>query len=222
MTLNEMLFQLNNENLGYKQNTVLHNISLSIAKGERVALVGESGAGKSTLLSALQTRFKNKAALIPQDVGLVRNLSVFHNIYMGRLNAHGAGYNLLNLAWPQKCEVNQIKPLVERLGLADKLFKVTGELSGGQQQRTAVCRALYQGGSAVIGDEPVSAVDSHMASTIMKALNAEFDTVVLALHDVDLALKFSSRIIGIKGGVISFDQPTDKLSRQDLDFLYEG
>jgi phosphonate transport system ATP-binding protein len=56
----------------------------------------------------------------------------------------------------------------------------------------------------------------------MKALNAEFDTVVLALHDVDLALKFSSRIIGIKGGVISFDQPTDKLSRQDLDFLYEG
>jgi phosphonate transport system ATP-binding protein len=74
----------------------------------------------------------------------------------------------------------------------------------------------------VIGDEPVSAVDSHMANTIMKALNTEFDTVVLALHDVDLALKFSSRIIGIKGGVISFDQPTDKLSRQDLDFLYEG
>ena len=108
-----MLFQLNNENLGYKQSTVLHNISLSIAKGERVALVGESGAGKSTLLLALQTRFKDKAALIPQDVGLVRNLSVFHNIYMGRLNVHGAGYNLLNLAWPQKREVDQIKTLVE-------------------------------------------------------------------------------------------------------------
>ena len=217
-----MLFQLNNESFGYKQNTVLRNITLSIAKGERVALVGESGAGKSTLLSALQTRFQDKAALIPQDVGLVRNLSVFHNIYMGRLNAHSSAYNLLNLAWPQKREVEQIKPLVDQLGLADKLFKSTGELSGGQQQRTAVCRALYQGGSAVIGDEPISAVDNHMANTIMKALSAQFETVVLALHDVDLALKYSSRIIGIKGGAIRFDQPTDKLSRQDLDFLYEG
>ena len=216
-----MLFQLTNENLGYKQSTVLRNVSLSIAKGERVALVGESGAGKSTLLSALQSRFKDKAALIPQDVGLVRNLSVFHNVYMGRLNAHSTGYNLLNLAWPQRREVDQIRPLVERLGLSDQLFKSTGELSGGQQQRTAVCRALYQGGDAVIGDEPVSAVDNHMANRVMTALGEQFETVVLAMHDVELALKYSSRIIGIKGGEIRFDQSADQLSRQDLDFLYE-
>ena len=215
------MFQLTNANLGYKQGSVLRNISLEINEGERVALVGESGAGKSTLLAALQSQLQNEATLIPQDLGLVNNLSVFHNIYIGRLNTYSSVYNLLNLAWPQKREVQKIKPLVERLSLVDKLFKPTGELSGGQQQRTAICRALFQGGSAIIGDEPVSAVDNHMANIIMETLIAKFPTVVLALHDVDLAIKFSTRIIGIKDGAICFDQSTVDLSRQDLDFLYQ-
>ena len=215
------MFQLTNANLGYKQSSVLRNISLEINEGERVALVGESGAGKSTLLAALQSQLQNEVTLIPQDLGLVNNLSVFHNIYIGRLNTYSSVYNLLNLAWPQKREVQKIKPLVERLSLVDKLFKPTGELSGGQQQRTAICRALFQGGSAIIGDEPVSAVDNHMANIIMETLIAKFPTVVLALHDVDLAIKFSTRIIGIKDGAICFDQSTIDLSRQDLDFLYQ-
>ena len=215
------MFQLTNANLGYKQSSVLRNISLEINEGERVALVGESGAGKSTLISALQSQLRNEVTLIPQDLGLVNNLSVFHNIYIGRLNTYSSVYNLLNLAWPQKREVQKIKPLVEQLSLVDKLFKPTGELSGGQQQRTAICRALFQGGSAVIGDEPVSAVDNHMADIIMKTLIAKFTTVVLALHDVDLAIKFSTRIIGIKDGAICFDQSTIDLTRQDLDFLYQ-
>ena len=215
------MFQLTNANLGYKQSSVLRNISLEINEGERVALVGESGAGKSTLLAALQAQMRNKAALIPQDLGLVHNLSVFHNIYIGRLNSYSSVYNLLNLAWPQRREVQKIKPLVEQLGLVDKLFKPTGELSGGQQQRTAICRALFQGGSAIIGDEPVSAVDKHMANIIMEILIAKFTTVVLAMHDVDLAIKFSTRIIGIKDSAICFDQSTIDLTRQDLDFLYQ-
>ena len=215
------MFQLTNANLGYKQSSVLRNISLEINEGERVALVGESGAGKSTLLAALQAQMQNKAALIPQDLGLVNNLSVFHNIYIGRLNSYSSVYNLLNWAWPQRREVQKIKPLVEQLGLVDKLFKPTGELSGGQQQRTAICRALFQGGSAIIGDEPVSAVDKHMANIIMETLIAKFTTVVLAMHDVDLAIKFSTRIIGIKDSAICFDQSTIDLTRQDLDFLYQ-
>ena len=215
------MFQLTNANLGYKQSAVLRNISLEIDEGERVALVGESGAGKSTLLAALQSQLQNEVTLIPQDLGLVNNLSVFHNIYIGRLNTYSSVYNLLNLAWPQKREVQKIKPLIERLSLVDQLFKPTGELSGGQQQRTAICRALFQGGSAIIGDEPVSAVDNRMANIIMKTLIAKFPTVVLALHDVDLAIKFSTRIIGIKDGAICFDQSTIGLTRQDLDFLYQ-
>ena len=215
------MFQLDNESLGYEGGIVLRDISLSISAGERVALVGESGAGKSTLLSVLQSRYRKDCTLIPQDPGLVRNLSVFHNVYMGRLNCHSTAYNLLNLVWPQRKQIDRIMPIVERLGLSEKLFTRTGELSGGQQQRTAICRALLQSGDAVLGDEPVSAADSHQARVIMDALVETFDTVVLAMHDVELALQYTSRIIGIKHSKIVLDSSTSGLKKSAIDLLYQ-
>ena len=188
----------------------------------RVALVGESGAGKTTLLSVLQSRCNGDTALIPQDSGLVRSLSVFHNVYMGSLHRHSAAYNLMNLVWPRSKEVERIRPIVERLGLDDKLFTRVGELSGGQQQRTAIGRALFQGGDAVLGDEPVSAADNHQSRAIFNALTESFKTVIVAMHDVDLALEFSTRIIGIKDGGIALDAPAGELTRADLDFLYKA
>ncbi len=201
---------------------MLHGISVSVSRGERVALVGKSGAGKSTLLSVLRERAGGDIALIPQDPGLVRSLSVFHNVYMGGLHRHSTAYNLLNLVWPQAKAQAEVRPIVKRLGLADKLFERTGELSGGQQQRTAVCRALMQGGDAVLADEPVSAADSHQSRVILSAINEVFDTVIIAMHDVDLALEFSTRIIGIKDAGIALDAPAEQVSRADLDFLYGG
>jgi phosphonate transport system ATP-binding protein len=217
-----VLFQLSNEDLGYDGDAVLRGISVTIAAGERVALVGESGAGKTTLLSVLQSRYNGTTALIPQELGLVRSLSVFHNVYMGSLHRHSAAYNLMNLVWPRPKEVERIRPIVERLGLGDKLFERAGALSGGQRQRTAICRAILQGGDAVLGDEPVSATDNHQSRVIMDALRETFKTVILAMHDVDLALEFSTRIIGIKDGGIALDAPAGELTRPDLDFLYRG
>lgn len=217
-----MLFRLNNEDLGYDKGIVLRGISISIAAGERVALIGESGAGKSTLLSVLQDRYGSNTALIPQQAGLVRSLSVFHNVYMGSLHRHSAAYNLLNLAWPRKLEIARIRPIVERLGLGDKLFTPSGELSGGQQQRTAIARAVLQGGEAVLGDEPVSATDNHQSRVVLALLSETFNTVILAMHDVDLALEFSTRIIGIKDGGIALDAPAKDITRQSLDFLYQN
>jgi len=213
-------FQLDNEDLGYNGDPVLRGISVTVAAGERVAFVGESGAGKSTLLSVLQRRYDGNAALIPQDPGLVRSLSVFHNVYMGSLHRHSAAYNLMNLVWPRRKEVERIYPIVQRLGLGDKLFERAGELSGGQQQRTAICRAIFQGGDAVLGDEPVSATDNHQSRVVLEALRETFETVILAMHDVDLALEFSTRIIGIKDGGIALDAAARDLTRSDLDFLY--
>jgi len=216
-----VLLQLVNQDLGYAdQSPVLHGVSLCIERGERIALVGESGAGKSTLLAALQARLQEQSALIPQQPGLVASLSVFHNIYMGRLAQHATPYNLLNLVWPQRREIEKICPLLERLGLEHKLFESAGELSGGQQQRTGVCRALYQGGALVLGDEPVSAVDAHQARSVLDTLHEHFDTVILAMHDVRLALRYASRIVGLRDGRVVIDQPSDGLDSRDQDSLY--
>ena len=216
------MIQLRNENLGFKGDIVLHDISLNITAGERVALVGESGCGKSTLLSVLQSRYRANCAYIPQDPGLVRSLSVFHNVYIGSLHRHSTSYNLLNLIWPQQKPIKNISSIVERLGLLDKLFTRVGELSGGQQQRTAICRAILQGGDIVLGDEPVSAADSRQSRVIMDTLFEIFDTVILAMHDVELALQYATRVIGIRDGKIVIDQSTDGLQRHDLDFLYQA
>jgi phosphonate transport system ATP-binding protein len=216
-----VLLELVNQDLGYDQVPVLRDVSIEIHAGDRIALIGESGAGKSTLLAAIQARLLDRAALVPQNPGLVHSLSVFHNIYMGRLNRHSTWYNLLNLAWPQRREVAAIRPLVERLGLEHKLFERAGALSGGQQQRVGVCRALHQGGALVLGDEPVSAVDNHQARTVLDALHESFETVVLAMHDVDLALSYASRIVGLKHGSIVVDRPSAGLTAADLDFLYK-
>ena len=78
------------------------------------------------------------------------------------------------------------------------------------------------GGNAVLGDEPVSAVDNHQSRIIIQALCDNFETVVLALHDVELALEYSTRIIGIKNGQIALDAATSTLLRSDLDFLYSA
>lgn len=216
-----MLLELVNEDLGYNKGPVLHDVSISIRPGDRIALIGESGAGKSTLLGAIQSRLLKQAALIPQNSGLVSSLSVFHNIYMGRLNQYPTWYNLLNLAWPRKKEIDAVRLLVQRLNLEDKLFERAGALSGGQQQRVAVCRALHQNGDLVLGDEPVSAVDNHQARVVLDALHECFDTLVLAMHDVELALSYASRIVGLKQGRIVLDQENNGLCLSDLDFLYK-
>jgi phosphonate transport system ATP-binding protein len=216
-----LLLRLVNQDLGYDRGPVLRDVSIAISVGDRIALIGESGAGKSTLLAAIQARLLDQAALVPQHPGLVGSLSVFHNIYMGRLHRHPTWYNLLNLAWPRQREIAAIRPLVRRLGLEEKLFEPAGALSGGQQQRVGVCRALHQGGALVLGDEPVSAVDSHQARTVLDALHQQFDTVILAMHDVELALRYASRIIGLKRGGIVLDRPSAGLTASDLDFLYQ-
>ena len=214
------MFQLDDVEAGYNGRAVLHGVSLSIKPGERVALVGRSGAGKSTLLTLLYEQRKDRAALVPQEAALVRTLSVFHNVYAGRLDRHGALYNIANLIRPMRREVSAVRAVTDSLGLSDKLFEPAGELSGGQQQRTAVARALFHGGDALLGDETVSAVDEHQARAVLGAINAAFGTVVLAMHDTKLALEFTDRIIGLDHGRVVMDEPAAGLSPADLATLF--
>lgn len=216
------LFDLRNAAARYNGAAVLSDITLSITAGERVALVGPSGAGKSTLLRMLYEQRAKEAALLPQELGLVRVLSVFHNIYMGRLNQHSAWYNFINLIRPMSREVSAVRAITERLGLEEKLFEPAGELSGGQQQRTAVGRALNQGSNILIGDEPVSAVDEHQSRVVLESINEAHETVLIAMHDITLAIAYSDRIVGLRDGSIVMDQPTAGMVPSDLDDLYRN
>ena len=206
---------------GYNGQTVLHDVTLTIAAGERIALVGRSGAGKSTLLRLIYEHLADQAALVPQEHGLVKALTVFHNVYIGRLNRHSVWRNLANLVRPLQSEVEVIRPIVAELELEPELFEPVGALSGGQQQRTSVGRALYQDVPVLLGDEPVSAVDEHQSRVILQNINANKSTVILAMHDIGLALDYTDRIIGLRDGRITMDEPSASLTASDLAPLYQ-
>lgn len=213
------------ERLGYGERAVFEQLTLAVRQGERIALLGRSGSGKSTLISALYRRLSEagrRVALVPQDHALVPQLSVFHNIYMGRLDRHGAVYNALNLLRPFRREREAVAPFAEELGLAPELFRPVERLSGGQRQRTAVGRAFFRGGDILLADEPVSAVDETQARRILQGMTERFPTLVLSLHAVDLALETADRIIGLKAGRVVVDAPAGALTQGELDGLYAG
>jgi len=214
------VFFLNNADLAYEGRVVLNQLCLSIAPGERVALVGRSGVGKSTLLAALRAQQPRTSAWCPQQSGLVPMLSVYHNIYMGGLQRHNSLYNLLNLIKPQSEPLCEITELTAQLQLDKQLFDRVEQLSGGQCQRVAIGRALYQQQNVFLGDEPVSAVDDYQAEQLLQLIVERHETLVLALHDVEMALSTCDRIIGLKGGAIVLDAPSSTLKVEQLAALY--
>jgi phosphonate transport system ATP-binding protein len=216
------LVELRKASVGYGGLPVLHDIDLTINIGERVAVMGRSGAGKSTLLNLLHARLVEQVALIPQAAALVKTLSVFHNVYMGRLDRHPTWYNLRTLAWPARREITEVERTLELVGLADKLFERAGTLSGGQQQRASVARALYNERSIVIGDEPVSALDRRQGAEILGKLCGRHDTVILAMHDIPLALAHADRLVVIDEGRIVLDAPAHTVTAVDLVPYYGG
>ena len=210
------MLELKDASVGYNGRAVLHDLSLSIADGECVVVMGRSGAGKSTLLGLLYEQAPADIALVPQAAALVGSLSVFHNVYMGRLDRHSTAYNLRNLVWPRADELAQVSGVLAEVGLAETLRAQAGALSGGQQQRVSVARALYNGRSILIGDEPVSALDSVQGSEILGLLRRRFKTLALALHDVGLALEHADRIVVLEHGRKVIDAPAATLSARDL------
>jgi len=199
---------------------VVGPLSLHIRDGEHVALVGKSGAGKSTLIRLMYQHAEQQASLIPQDLGLVNALPVFHNVFMGQLHEHSLWYNTWTLLRPFKTDRKAIAALLGRLGMEEKQWTPAASLSGGQRQRVAIGRALYRQAPLLLADEPISALDGLMAHQVMEYLVEQFSTSVIALHDVDMALKYCSRIVGIQDGRVALDAPAAKLEPADIMTLY--
>ena len=211
-----IVFELKRACAGYNGRPVLFDIDLTVRARERIAVMGRSGAGKSTLLGLLYAQRPGDVALVPQASALVKPLSVFHNVYMGRLDRHSTAYNLRTLVWPAVCKVAEVRNVLASVGLEEEMFSATGALSGGQQQRTSVARALYNGRPILIGDEPVSALDRVQGADILSLLKSQHQTVVLALHDVHHALEHADRIVVLEHGRKIIDEPSTTLTANDL------
>ncbi|MFM8676409.1 MAG: ABC transporter ATP-binding protein [Burkholderiaceae bacterium] len=205
---------------------VLHGVSLEIASGEFVCLMGQSGSGKSTLmniLGCLDSPTRGEYVLAGQQVsGLAPDaLAVIRNRQLGFVFQ---GFNLLkrmsaidNVALPMiyagEGRAQALQRAQEKLrltGLADLAQRLPNQLSGGQQQRVAIARALVMNPSVLLADEPTGNLDTATSEEIMgliQRLNREQSiTVALVTHEPDIA-RFGQRLIRLKDGRVIFDGP---------------
>ncbi|WP_100640672.1 ATP-binding cassette domain-containing protein [Marinobacter salexigens] len=213
-------FDLSGLTASFSGKRVIGPLSLQVNPSEKIALVGKSGAGKSTLIRLIHERVNRDSSLIPQELGLVSALSVFHNVYMGQLDKHATWYNTVTLARPFAKDRTEVNSLLQSLGMTEKFWTPTASLSGGQRQRVAIARALYRNAPMLLADEPVSALDGPMAHSVMALLRDGFSTSIIALHDVELALKYCTRIVGIQDGQIALDDTAERLAASDIMSLY--
>ncbi|CAH0992971.1 Vitamin B12 import ATP-binding protein BtuD [Sinobacterium norvegicum] len=216
----EVICRLHSQQLGHGNQPVLHDIDLTLYRGDHVAVLGASGVGKTTLLAKLYQQMADVAAYSPQQHGLVEALSAYNNIYIGGLERYHWLYNISNLIKPKRQDWLQISRLADDLAIADELTKSVDRLSGGQRQRVVIARALFQQRQIFIGDEPVAALDPVQAGRLLALIQQQHHSSICALHQRPLALQYCNRIIGLKQGAIAFDQPSSAVSLDDLTALY--
>lgn len=200
----------------------LDNVSLTVEKGEFVAIVGASGSGKSTLLHLLggvDRPTSGKVTINGTDIFALNDdkLAIFRRRQVGIVYQF---YNLIpilnveeNIALPMELDGRKVAPqdmeeMLSHLGLEKRRGHLPNELSGGQQQRTSIGRALITRPSLILADEPTGNLDSKSGNEIMELLkksNRELDqTIVMITHNMELA-KAADRIIMIEDGRIKWD-----------------
>ncbi len=225
----------------------LSGVSLSVDRGEIVVLLGLSGSGKSTLLrhingletpstgsvvslgeevSALRGRplreLRGRIGFIFQQFELVGPLTVLENVLTGSLSRL-RGPRVGTWSYPKESRLAALAHL-DRVGLLERAYQRADTLSGGQQQRVAIARALMQDPEILLADEPVASLDPESSSQVMgliREIAAERGlTVVCSLHQVELALGWGDRVVGLRAGEVVLDTPTDNLSKDKVMEVY--
>tara|TARA_B100001093_G_scaffold83015_1_gene74500 strand:- start:559 stop:1281 length:723 start_codon:yes stop_codon:yes gene_type:complete len=222
----------------------LKGINLKVNKGEFVSILGPSGSGKTTLLRSIngletasggEIYFDNKivnkntildvqkkTGMIFQEFNLVNNLSAINNVLTGLLNSSNKFLSLFYL-FSKNQKIKALKSL-ETVGLLEKSYSRSDELSGGQRQRIGIARAIIKKPLLLLADEPVASLDPKAANLILsllKRINQDFGTTILCnLHQVDLAKKYSDRIVGLMDGKIIFDENSSKINTTNLEKIY--
>ena len=244
------MFHLSGASVTYGSTVALDSIDLQIRQGEAVGFVGLSGAGKTTLFRLLngmvrptegtvQVNGGNLAALsleelrqvraqigfVHQDLSLIPNLRVLHNVLAGRLGRLSLLQGIRTLLFPPRSDVHEIYDILERVGIPEKLYERTDRLSGGQRQRVAIARALFQQPKGLLADEPVSSVDPARARSAVSLLTdisrEEGLTLCVSLHNLQLAREFFPRLVGLRQGRIVFDRATEEVEEEEFQALYD-
>ncbi len=222
----------------------LRGVNLKIKKGEFLSILGPSGSGKTTLLRSINglekiengkiffnnekidenylPHVQKKTGMIFQDFNLVNNLSAINNVLTGLLNSSSKFLSMFYL-FTKEQKLEALKAL-ETVGLLNKAYNRVDELSGGQRQRVGIARAIIKKPLLLLADEPVASLDPTAANLVMsmlKKINKEFNiTVICNLHQVDLATKYSDRIVGLLDGEIKLDQPASNIDKVSINQIY--
>jgi phosphonate transport system ATP-binding protein len=243
------MLSLDHVTVRYGSVTALNDITLSVAPGERVGLVGPSGAGKTTLLRLFNgsvrpaagravvlgdnvaslsgrnlRRLRSRVGFVHQDLSLVPNQRVIRNVLAGRLGRRGLFGAVRMMLLPTRAEAIDVHRILGRVGIAEKLYERTDRLSGGQRQRVAVARALYQDPAVLLADEPVASVDPARARdtvALLTGISRESGlTLCMSLHNLDLAREYFPRLVGLRNGRVMFDRATTDLTDPQYRELY--
>lgn len=227
---------------------VLKNISFEVLSGEAVALIGANGAGKSTLLRCCVgltpidsgvvrlfgrdlapargqelRRLRSQVGFVFQQHNLVPRLSVLTNVVHGALARVGMCGWLQTFA--SRAERERAMHYLDLVGLADFAARRADQLSGGQSQRVAIARALMQQPKMIFADEPVASLDPKAAEEVMKTftrlLEQERLTFVFTSHNLEHALAYSERLLGLRAGTIELDAPSRSRNLSALSQLYD-
>ena len=211
------LLEIKNLKKSFNDNVVLKDISLSVEKGEVLAIIGPSGSGKSTLLRCITDLEQEDSGVIQFDgtFGLVfQNFNLFphHSVMKNITNAP------IKVQKRDKKEVfEHARDLLKKMGLEDKEDAYPCELSGGQQQRVSIARALAMNPD-ILFFEPTSALDPELTGEILdviKELAAEHMTMVIVTHEMAFARNVADTIIFMDGGVIVEEGSPDEVFSSD-------
>ena len=227
----------------------LKNINLKIEQGEFVAVIGLSGAGKSTLIRTInrmhditegtltvdgtnvmelqgkQLRtFRRKIGMIFQSFNLITRTTVIKNVLTAFVPELPWWRALLGIFTKEE-KIAALESL-DKMGILDKAFVRADQLSGGQQQRVALARTLAQNPQIILADEPVASLDPITARQVMDdflRINQDMNiTVIINIHHVELALQYTTRVVGIREGKIVYDGPASQVDQDILDSIYQG
>jgi phosphonate transport system ATP-binding protein len=244
------ILQVDHLNKIYPNGTeALKDISFRIDRGESVIILGHNGSGKSTLFRCITgfekptggsvtlydrplhpiskrelRNIRKKIGMVFQNFGLIHNLSVFQNVLFGAMGKTAFACQtfsaIASSEWRDKAMDS-----IERVGLSHAAKRRVDQLSGGQKQRIAIARMLMQDPEIILADEPIASLDPKAGKEVMDLLWSIVEeknlTVIVVLHQLEIAREYGKRIIALKEGNKIIDADKNEVDEAFLDSIYD-